>query len=142
MLNKDIENTPFVYLIKAEKGKIFGLKARLNFPKFILSSRKRNVAILQFPKDYAKHFQDNLDIGKVLNKLANMVKGEQLNSQVFENTKLKVVSKELNRYKLSSCKSSVEKEKLLKQNLLLKSEVERLKDKIKELRTFNIDKKE
>ena len=137
-LRSDIESTPYIYSVKAEKGKVRQYRVRLNMSKLILRSKRKQLKILCFPKTY--ELSSEFDIAKVLSKLSNMVKNQSQSE--FNYAKLKVVKSELNKYKLNSCKSNFEKENILKQNLCLKAEVEKLKDKIRELRALNLDKKE
>lgn len=137
-LSSDIENTPYIYSIKAEKGKVRQYRVRLNMTNLILRTKKRQPKVLLFPA--ISKISSEYDIAKVLAKLSNMVRNQSISE--FNDTKLKVVKNELNKYKLNTCKSNYERENILKQNLCLKAEVEKLKDKIRELRSLNLDKKE
>lgn len=139
-LQKDINNTPYIYSIKAEKGKIKQYRVRLNMVNFILRPKKRQKNVLQFPQVNNTKASE-YDIQNVLSKLSDMVKNHNFNNNMC-NTKLKIVNKELNKYRLNSCRDIVIKEKVLKQNILLRREIEKLKEEIRRLRAFNLDKKE
>ncbi len=138
-LCSDIENTPYIYAIKAEKGKVKQYRVRLNMPRLVFLAKKKQSKILMFPK--ASNSSFDYDIAKVLSKLSNMVKNQSLDKSICD-AKFKVVKSELDKYKLNTCKNNFERENILKQNLCLKAEVEKLKDKIRELRALNLDKKE
>lgn len=141
-LEKDIQNTPYIYSVKAEKGKVAQYRVRCNYKSYYLYPKKRHTNIFFFPSNNNVQSISNQDISKVLSRLANMVKDENFEKKNFDKTKLKIVTTQLDKCKLNSCRELVYKENLLKQNLKLKNEIEKLKERLRESRSLNLDKKE
>lgn len=138
-LEQDVKGQ-YCYYIKAEKGKLTQFKVKCRGENFVLYAKKRKTNIIKFP--YVNKIDEQLDVQKALFKLADMVKNDKLSQYVLDKAKLKIVKTEIDKCKLSLCQQQVTKEKLLKQNLKLKKEIERLKEKIKQNRCLNLDKVE